>query len=273
MMETELASHVEVMLSCAGNRMTIELWQVALLFATGLVAGFVDSIAGGGGLITLPVLLSLGIDPKLALGTNKLQATFGSGSAAFHYARAKAVNVHECRRGFALTFAGALLGSLLLLQFDPNLLKRLIPILLVVVAGYMLFRPAFGVTDRPPRMSGLRFDVLFGLGIGFYDGFLGPGTGTFFAMAFAIWLGFNLTKATAHTKVLNFASNLASLAVFLCTKHVWFAAGLTMGVGQWLGARAGSKMVVKRGTKFIRPIFITVVLAITARLIYTAYWK
>jgi uncharacterized protein len=249
----------------------IDFGQFGLFLATGLVAGFVDSIAGGGGLITLPILLNTGIDPRLALGTNKLQATFGSGSATVHHLRAGSARWSDCKRGFLLTFLGALLGSSAVQLFDPELLKRFIPIILLAVAGYVLFRPKFGELDIHPRMTPIRFDLMFGLGIGFYDGFLGPGTGTFFTMAFALGLGFNLIRATAHTKVMNFASNLASLILFLSFGQVWFAAGLTMGVGQWLGARLGSRMVLARGAKFIRPVFVMMVVAITLKLLRDAY--
>jgi uncharacterized membrane protein YfcA len=250
----------------------IEWWQVALLFATGLIAGFVDSIAGGGGLITLPVLLNLGIDPRLALGTNKLQAAFGSGSATVHYARAGAVNVAECRRACLFAFLGAATGSLLVQQLNPDLLKRLIPILLIIVAVYIWLRPQLGEKDIHPRMTRRRFDILFGFGLGFYDGFLGPGTGTFLTMAFVLWLGYNLTKATAATKVLNFATNIASLLAFLIFGKIWFIAGLVMGIGQLLGAQAGSKMVIRHGTKFIRPIFLSVVILITLKMIYSTWF-
>jgi len=250
-----------------------EWWQLTLLLVTGLAAGFVDSIAGGGGLITLPVLLSLGLDPKLALGTNKLQATFGSGSATVHYAAAGAVDFRECRRGCAFAFLGAVCGSLLVQQLDPEVLKRLIPIVLILVAVYIWRRPQLGEKDLHARLSRSRFDLWFGLGIGFYDGFIGPGTGTFFTMAMMIWLGFNLTKATATTKVLNFATNVAALLVFLFFGKIWFLAGVVMGIGQWLGARAGSKMVMRHGTKFIRPIFLSAVILITLRMIYTAWFK
>ena len=251
----------------------IEPWQLPLLFGTGLVAGFVDSIAGGGGLIALPVLLSCGLDPQHALGTSKLQATFGSGSAAWHYARAGAVDWRECVRGFALTFLGAVLGTLTVQQLDPSFLKRAIPVLLVAVAGYSLLRPQLGERDLHPRMTRGAFDLVLGLGLGFYDGFFGPGAGTFWTMAFVLGVGFNLTRATASTKVMNFASNIASLALFLVAGQVVFAAGLAMGAGQLLGARLGSRMVVARGTKFIRPIFITMVLVLTAKLLYDAYQK
>ena len=117
------------------------------------------------------------------------------------------------------------------------------------------------------------FDVTFIFSIAFYDGFFGPGSGMFWTMAYVLVMGFNLTRATAHTKVVNFGSNLSSLAVFLYLGQVIFPAGLAMGAGQLLGARVGSRMVVKRGTKFIRPVFITAVLVLTSKLIYDTWLK
>jgi len=251
----------------------LEAWQLVLLFATGLAAGFVDSIAGGGGLITLPVLLSLGLEPQHALGTNKLQATCGSGSAAWHYARAGAVPLKDCIRGFVLTIIGAALGTLVVQQIHPDALKRMLPILLLAVALYVLFKPQLGAQDHPPRMSRAPFDLIFGLLLGFYDGFLGPGTGTFWTMGFVAVLGFNLTRATAYTKVMNFASNLTSFAFFLVAGKIYFIAGITMGIGQILGARLGSGLVIKQGTKLIRPIFITMVLLLTLKLAWDAWRK
>ena len=127
---------------------------------------------------------------------------------------------------------------------------------------------ALGERDIHPRMKSAVFYVVFGLGLGFYDGFLGPGTGTFWTMAFMLGLGYNLTKATGYTKVMNAASNLTSLTVFLWKGQMYYPAGLVMGVGQLLGARIGSKMVVRRGTRFVRPIFLTMVFAIILYLIY-----
>ncbi len=248
-----------------------KLWHLPLLFLTGLVAGFVDSIAGGGGLITLPVLLSFGLDPRHALGTNKLQATCGSGSAAWHYARAGTVPLRDCLRGFLFSLLGAALGTLAVRQLDPSFLRRAIPVLLISVAVYTLLKPHLGAEDIHPRMGRLPFDLFFGLLIGFYDGFFGPGTGTFWTMAFMLGLGFNMTRATGYAKVMNFASNVSSLALFLPGGGVYYAAGLTMGIGQVLGARIGSRMVIARGTRFIRPIFISVVLALTVKLLCDAY--
>jgi hypothetical protein len=188
-----------------------------------------------------------------------------------HHLRAGSAKWQDCRRGFVLTCVGGLVGSLVVQLCNPELLKRFIPIMLLAVAAYVLLRPKFGEADIHPRMTPERFDWVFGLGLGFYDGFFGPGTGTFYVMAFALALGFNLTKATAHTKVMNFASNIASLAVFVALRQVWLVAGLVMGAGQWAGARLGSRMVLRGGVKFIRPIFIAMVIALALKLLWNAF--
>jgi len=251
----------------------IEWWQIGLLFFTGLTAGLVDTLAGGGGLITLPVLLNLCPNPIIALGTNKLQSTFGSSSSTFHFARAGALDYREIRRACLLAFAGSLLGTLLVQQCNPSLLRHIVPVLLFAVAVFVWLRPQLGEQDIHPRMSRVQFDFIVAFGIGVYDGFMGPGTGTFLALAFMIGLGFNLARATANAKALNWASNVASLGLFLCAQKVWFAAGLIMGAGQWFGARAGSHLVMTRGTKLIRPVFLTMVLLITLKMIYDIYGK
>jgi uncharacterized protein len=245
------------------------LWWYPLLFLASFAAGFVDSIAGGGGLITVPVLLSAGLPPQAALGTNKLQASFGSGSATWHFARAGLITWKEARLGVVLTGLSSVLGALAVQQVSPEFLRHLIPVLLIGIALYTLFRPGFGEKQRSARLSPWLFAALFGIMIGFYDGFFGPGTGTFWAMAYVVVMGCNLTKATAHTKAMNFASNAGSLLIFFLGGQVLVLPGLLMGVGQWTGARLGSRLVIRRGTRFIRPIFITVVLAITLKLLLT----
>ena len=243
------------------------LWWYPLLFCAAFAAGFVDSIAWGGGLITVPVLLSAGLPPALALGTNKLQASFGSGSAAWHFARAGLISWKEVRLGVVITFLSAMLGALAVQQIKPDFLRRFIPWLLIGVALYTLLQRGFGLRPRTTRMSPHGFAVLFGMVLGFYDGFFGPGTGTFWAMAGVALMGFDLTKATAYTKAMNFASNVGSLLIFLVAGQVHFGAGLLMGVGQWTGARLGSRLVIRQGARFIRPVFVTVVLAITLKLL------
>jgi uncharacterized membrane protein YfcA len=244
----------------------------AILFGTGLTAGFVDTVAGGGGLITLPVLLSLGLPPQDALGTNKFQSSFGSGSATFHYARAGVIDLQECRLGVLFVFIGTSLGALTVLRIDPAFLKELIPILLVGIAIYLMARPRVGFEEIQPRMKTGMFYLIFGLGLGFYDGFFGPGTGSFWAVAFMCLLGFNMTKATGYTKVMNFTSNLFSLVVFIVGKRVHYDYGVVMAAGQLIGARFGARAVIQRGARFIRPIFLTVVVALTLKLLYDGYW-
>jgi hypothetical protein len=238
---------------------------VLLLLATGLFAGVVDTIAGGGGLITIPVLLGIGVPPAFALGTNKLQASFGSGSATFHFWREGAVVLRECAAGIALTFLGSALGTLAVQRLDPDLLKRTIPLLLLAVALYVFLNPTFGKAPTRPRMASLPFYLLAGLGLGFYDGFFGPGTGSFWVVALMAGLGQEMKKATATTKVMNFTSNLSSLVFFALGGHILVAPALAMAAGQFLGGRIGARLVMSRGVRLIRPAFLLMVLAVLGK--------
>jgi hypothetical protein len=249
------------------------LWRYIILLGAGVAAGFVDTVAGGGGLITLPVLLSLGLSPQDALGTNKFQSSFGSGSATFHYARAGVVDLRDCRLGILFTLIGTSLGAVTVLRIDPAFLKLLIPVLLVGITIYLIARPRIGFEDIQPRMGTGIFYLLFGLGLGFYDGFFGPGTGSFWAMAFMLFLGFNMTKATGHAKAMNFTSNFFSLVVFIVGRRVHYDYGVVMAAGQLVGARFGARAVIQRGARFIRPLFLTVVVVLTLKLLYDGYWS
>lgn len=235
------------------------LTTMALLWAGGLCAGFVDSIAGGGGMIALPVLLTAGLPPHLALGTNKLQSCFGSFTAAVNYSRKGLVRPADMVWGIAATFIGAALGTLAIQRVTPTLLTYLIPVMLVVVFLYTLFSPELGYNDAPARMKKLGFYLTLGMLLGFYDGFFGPGTGSFWALAFVVLMGFNLKKATAHTKITNFTSNVAALIFFLIGGKVVFTAGITMGIGQVIGAYLGSRLVILRGVGLVRFFLLTVV--------------
>ena len=239
-----------------------------LLFVTAFVAGLVDSIAGGGGLITVPVLMGIGLPPQVALGTNKLQASFGSGSAMLHFVRAGTVKLNDCWSGIFWTTVGAALGVWAVQLLDASILKQLIPWLLAAIAVYTLLSPRLGAEDSHSRIKPGLFYLLFGLSIGFYDGFFGPGTGSFWTMALMMLLGYSMMRATATAKVMNFTSNIVALIFFLSVGQVRFVEGIVMGVGQFLGARVGSKLVIKNGTTFIRPVFITMVLALVGRMIY-----
>lgn len=241
---------------------------LSLLFLTGLFAGLVDAIAGGGGLITIPVLLGIGMPPQAALGTNKLQASFGSGSAMLTFVRSGTVKLGDCTEAILYTALGAGLGTYTVQVLDPAVLRLVIPWLLIAIVLYTLLSPRLGYEDIHPRMKQRSFSLVAGLALGFYDGFFGPGTGSFWVMALMLCLGYNMTRATAHTKVMNFTSNFTSLLMFIAGGAVRWREGLVMGAGQFIGARIGAHMVVTRGTRFIRPVFMTMVLAVTARLIW-----
>jgi len=241
------------------------------LFIAAFLAGLIDAIAGGGGLITVPALMAIGLPPQVALGTNKLQASFGSGSAMLHFVRAGTVRIGDCWTGILWTAVGSALGVWAVQLLDATLLKQLIPWLLAAIAVYTLCSPRLGAEDAHARMKEVPFYLLFGLSIGFYDGFFGPGTGSFWTMALMMLLGCSMLRASATSRVMNFSSNFVALVFFLSVGQVRFVEGLVMGVGQFLGARVGSKLVIRRGTGFSRPVFITVVLALVGRLIYLNY--
>jgi uncharacterized membrane protein YfcA len=239
-----------------------------LLWVAALAAGFVDAIAGGGGIITLPALLAAGLPPHLALGTNKLQSSFGSLSAALSYRGGGLVRFRAMLPGILFTLLGAAAGTLAVQALDPGFLRWLIPVLLALVLAWTLRAPELGEGDTPPRLRPLPFYALAGLGLGFYDGFFGPGTGTFWTILLVGMLGLNLKTATAQTKVVNFVSNVTALAAFALVGHVILIPGLVMGSGQYLGAQLGSRLVMRRHVRLVRTVFRLVVAATLLKLVW-----
>jgi hypothetical protein len=241
------------------------------LSAVAFAAGVVDSIAGGGGLLTVPALLLVGLPPKLALGTNKLQASFGSGSAMTHYARGGVVRPRDLLAPALLVFVAAGAGALAVQHLPSDLLAAIIPVLLLSLLVYLLTKPKAGMVTSRPRMRRGTFYTVFGLSIGFYDGFFGPGTGSFWTLALVAMLGMNLPRAVGHTKVMNFTSNIAALVWFSVGGWVSVPLGVAMGVAQLLGARVGSKLVLRGGAKIVRPVLLVVV-ALTAGKLLWDWW-
>jgi len=238
-----------------------------ILFAVAVAAGFVDSIAGGGGLLSVPALLWAGMPPALALGTNKLQASFGSFTSSYNFWRRGLVQPRRMWGSIACTFVGAVLGTLWVQRIDPGFLAALIPVLLIGFSVYFLFSPRISDTGAHSRIGEPAFALSIGTSVGFYDGFFGPGTGSFFALAYVALLGYNLLRATAHTKVLNFTSNIASLITFIIGGNVVWAVGLLMAGGQFLGAWTGSHLAARHGAKLIRPLLVVVSLSISVKLL------
>lgn len=242
-----------------------------VLFLVGLAAGTVDSIAGGGGLLTLPALLGIGFPAPFALGTNKFQASFGSTSAAWHYSQANLVNWRECVIGVVCTAVGAFFGSASADALSPALLQKLLPALLLIVLAYTIARPRAGMQPQNAKLRSSIFFVLCGFTLGFYDGFLGPGTGSFWTLLLIALLGFEFLRATATSKVMNATSNLVGFAFFLAAGKVDFRAGLVMGAGQLIGAKLGTRLAVRGGAKFVRPIFLCAVAALLIRLVVVQF--
>jgi len=241
---------------------------LGLFFLVGVVSGTVDAIAGGGGLLSLPALLGAGLPAPVALATNKLQGLFGSGSAAWHYWRRGAVDPRECIRGVVFTAAGAVVGTLAVRAADPAWLQALIPWLLGSIVVFFILRPRLGEAHRHHLLGTGPFYALAGLVLGAYDGFFGPGVGSFWTLAFILLLGHDFVKAAAHTKVMNFTSNVASFALFAGSGLVAWLPGLAMGAGQILGGRLGAHLALTRGARFVRPVFLAMAALVALKLLH-----
>lgn len=252
--------------------MEFDLLSYAIFFVAAFLGGFIDAIAGGGGLITLPAIMAMGVPPHLALGTNKLQGVFGSFTATLNFTKKGLIDYKECFIGIVFTFIGALIGATLILFLNANFLKIIIPFLLIAIFIYTLFMPKIGESDRAAKMNERLFYVIFGLVLGFYDGFFGPGAGSFWMFAMVALIGLNLKKAVAHTKALNFTSNIVALGVFIIGGQILWLVGFLMAVGQILGAYFGSNLVIKKEVKFIRTMFLIVVAATICKLLFD-YFK
>ncbi|HRK42341.1 MAG TPA: TSUP family transporter [Gemmobacter sp.] len=246
----------------------VSLDLAAMLIGAAFVAGFVDSIAGGGGLITLPALLLAGASPVQALSTNKVQGAFGAGSAAWSYARAGHVDVRRQLGPAALAFLASAFGAMLVSYLPTEVLKLGLPVLLIGIALFFALKPGLSDADRLARVSPALFAATVVPLVGFYDGLLGPGAGAFYMLGFVMLAGYGVLKATAHTKFLNFASNIGSLAVFALQGAPWWAIGLAMGLAQAAGARIGSRVAMRIGARIIKPLLVITSSALALRLIW-----
>lgn len=241
-----------------------------LLIFAAFCAGVVDSIAGGGGLITVPALLLAGASPVEALATNKFQGTFGSGTAAVAYARAGHVRPRE-QLGMAAVAALCGAGGALVAHLIPvDVLRIIMPVVLIGVALFFALKPGLTDAARSARISPQVFGLTVVPLVAAYDGFFGPGTGSFFMIGFVLFAGYGVLKATAHTKMLNFASNLGSLLVFLPLGAIWWAVGLSMAAAQVAGAALGARLAMRVGASLIKPLLVTVSSAMALRLLWQA---
>jgi uncharacterized protein len=238
-----------------------------LAFAA-LVAGFVDSIAGGGGLVALPALLLAGLDPVAALATNKLQGSFGTASATFTFWRKGMLNPKAHFSEILTVFLGAGLGVLAVGYLPTHILNAAMPVLLIAIAIYFAVSPHIANHSSKPRLQSRYFAFGFAPAIGFYDGVFGPGTGSFFMLALVALFGCNLVEATGRTKLLNFTSNFASLMLFALGGKIVWTVGLAMGLAQVIGAQLGARLAIRNGATIIRPLLVFVCVAMAIRLMW-----
>ena len=244
----------------------IPLVTVLLLSAAALLAGAVDAIGGGGGLIALPALLAAGLPPHHALGTNKGQSVFGSAAALLRYAHAGMIDRRRAPVELLSGFVGSLAGAALLLIVPPQVLRPVVIVLLLLAAGVLL-RPA-ATSPEPGRHRPTAVAVAIALALGAYDGFFGPGTGTFLILAYVALFGASLPQASADAKVVNFASNLAAVALFASRGTIVWAVSLPMAAGQLLGGALGAHLVVRGGDRVVRPVATVVAVLLIGKLVF-----
>ncbi|MEI6643886.1 MAG: TSUP family transporter [Novosphingobium sp.] len=245
----------------------LDPWLYGPLTALAVLTGCIDAIAGGGGLLTLPALIYAGLPPHLVLGTNKLQSAMGATVATTRYHRAGLFALRPNLPATLAAFGGAAAGALVIQRFDTHALRLVVPLLLMGAALYTLLSPRMDDAPGKPRITERGYLPVAG-GIGFYDGFFGPGTGQFFAATLVGFRGLGLTRATGLTKLLNLASNAASLIVFAAGGQVLLLLGLLMGAGSMLGALIGTRLATRYGARIIRPLLVTASLALTGRLVW-----
>lgn len=242
-----------------------------ILAVVGFTAGVIDTLAGGGGLIALPALLNFNLPPAVVLGTNKFQAACGELNASLHFFRHKKFNLKEIGFGLVLLMLGATLGAVIVQILHPRALQKLIPWLLLVILIYTILSPRPVTEARPPKLSSRWFYVLIGFPIGIYNGFFGPGTGSFLIVSIMVFLGCDIVKSTIISKPLNFAANLVALLWFIFGGNVNYSIGLVMALGQLVGTNLGARLVIYRGNKIIKPLYVTVVAIMTLDLFLKYY--
>lgn len=250
---------------------TIE-WGIFLI-AGGFIAGLFDALAGGGGLIALPLLLFAGVPPTHALGTNKLQAIVGETTTMFHFIRQGHLKLSAIKWSLVTISIGGLMGALAVQFIHPKHLEKLMPFFMFFILNYVFWLPYFSQLRLKKTLPPLLFAILIGSMIGFYNGFFGPGTGALLIFAFVALQNVSLQEALVCSKPLNVMTNVSALVLFIFNRKVAYLPALLMAAGQILGGYLGARLVIFKGHVFIRPVFLITVSLITAKLFYNAYFQ
>ena len=245
------------------------------LSLAGFIAAAVDSIAGGGGLISLPAIMAVGVPPHLALGTNKFASTCASFTSTLTFAKSKKIYIPLIKYLIPCTLVGASIGVYTALKINPAVLQVMILVLIFAVAIYTIINKNFGSVDKFKGLTQLNifYGCMFAFALGFYDGFFGPGTGSFLIFLFISVFGFDFTISAGNAKILNFVSNITALVLFALSGNIRYIVGIPMALFMILGARVGTKIAIKNGAKVIKPIFVTIALVLTAKLLYQSVMK
>jgi len=244
-------------------QLTVEAISFLLIIA--FLAGGIDALAGGGGLLTIPALMAAGVPPVAALATNKLQSSIGTASAFLTFLRAGRVDLRRFALPAAGAFAGSIAGATAVQFIDPTFLAAFVPILLVAMGLYFLLAPPMRDIERHARV-GPRGLALIATAIGFYDGFFGPGTGSFLTTALVALGGLGLVRAIANTKFINLATNLAGLLAMIAGGKVLWLLGLTMAAANVAGNQVGARLALRFGGKGVRPLLVVMSFALTIKL-------
>ena len=242
-----------------------------LLTTMAFVAGTADAIAGGGGLITVPALLLAGASPFQALGTDKLQSAIGELSATWHFLRRGGLSLKPLMLPLLLTCTGALLGVLALRSFPLHALEKFIPWLLLGILIYYIFGMRSGLKADESSVPKRGVLPSLGAGIGFYNGFFGPGTGTLWSIALMKWMKLSIHQATMWTKPLNLAANCAALALFVMIGNINYQLAIVMGIGSFAGGKFGASLVLKVSAKRLRLVFVSLMGLSTAAMFIKYY--
>lgn len=253
----------------------LPLFKLVILCGSSFCAGLVDSMVGGGGLILIPTLLLLFPQMPIptVIGTNKFAAVQGMGMATLQYIRTVQIPWHSMIPAAAAGFCAALFGAKALTVLDSSILRPVIVVLLVAIALYTAFRKDFGSIHAPHRSAGEQRAISIALGatLGLYDGFFGPGTGSFLIFGFIGLLGFGFLDASSSAKVVNFAMGCAALGYFLWTENVRFEIGIPLAAFNIAGAFVGARLAVQKGSRFVRVLFLVVVGGVIAKLAWDMF--
>lgn len=242
--------------------------QLLGLFVLALVAGTIDAMAGGGGLLTVPGLMATGIPPISVLATNKMSAIFSPISAVYHFWKSGRLPVLKLWRPALFSMLAAMAGAASISLIDTNILKQMVPFFLIGLCGWLLISEDLGKTPGTPKLSLSTAAITLVPLVGFYDGFFGPGTGTFFALGLVGLAGLALDQATMQAKLYNLMSNLGALIFFLVQGHIVWPFAIVMASGMVTGGAIGARLVLKHGTGLIKPLLIVTSLAMSLRLLW-----